>query len=420
MKVCIHRGAHEIGGSCVEVESDGRRIVLDVGRPLSAARDEHVPLPAVPGLASGDPSLLGVVISHAHQDPWGLVDQVPPGTPLYLGEATHRILAEAAFWSSGVSLSPAGFLAHRRPFDVGPFRITPYLNDHSAFDAYSLLVEADGRRLFYSGDIRGHGRKAGIFEELLRQPPEGVDVLLMEGTNIRPDSDPSAADEAATLTEADVEAACAATFRATDGLVLAVWSAQNIDRLVTLYRAALRADRDLVIDLYTAAIASATGNPNIPRPDPAWPRVHVYLPQWQRRRILDRQAFDRVDAVKAQRIYEEHLAAAPGRYVLNFSRSSGGRLADAGALQGARAVWSLWTGYLAEPSGVALREFLGRHDIPLEVHHTSGHASVADLRRLASALAPDRLVPIHSLAGHRFGNLFDNVDVQPDGAWWEV
>jgi hypothetical protein len=33
----IHRGSHEIGGSCVEVEaSDGSRALLDLGRPLSA------------------------------------------------------------------------------------------------------------------------------------------------------------------------------------------------------------------------------------------------------------------------------------------------------------------------------------------------------------------------------------------------
>jgi ribonuclease J len=176
---------------------------------------------------------------------------------------------------------------------------------------------------------------------------------------------------------------------------------------------------DLVVDLYTASIARATGNPNIPQPGAQWPRVHVYLPHWQRRRILDRRAFDRVEAVKPQRIYEEHLAAEPGRYVLNFSRSSGGRLADAGALRGARAVWSLWTGYLGEPSGVVLQEFLDRQHIPLEVHHTSGHASIWDLQRLAGAIAPRRLVPIHSFAGHRFGDLFDNVDVKPDGAWWE-
>ena len=70
---------------------------------------------------------------------------------------------------------------------MGGFRITPFLNDHSAFDAYSLLIEADGRRLFYTGDIRGHGRKAAMFEELLDEPPSDVDALLMEGTHIRRD-----------------------------------------------------------------------------------------------------------------------------------------------------------------------------------------------------------------------------------------
>ena len=43
--------------------------------------------------------------------------------------------------------------------EIGPFRITPQLVDHSAFDAYALLVEADGKRVYYSGDFRAHGRK---------------------------------------------------------------------------------------------------------------------------------------------------------------------------------------------------------------------------------------------------------------------
>ena len=109
-----------------------------------------------------------------------------------MGEATHRILTEAAFWTRGLTTPPDGFLVHRETFALGDFRVTPYLNDHSAFDAYSLLVEADGRRLFYTGDFRGHGRKSGIFEQLLRDPPPDVDVLLMEGTNVRPADDVSA------------------------------------------------------------------------------------------------------------------------------------------------------------------------------------------------------------------------------------
>jgi ribonuclease J len=141
MRVRIHRGAHEIGGSCLEVEADGSRIVLDVGRPLSAGGATM--LPPVAGFSEDDPSLVGVVISHAHQDHWGLADHLPAAVPIYMGEATHRILTEAAFWSKGLTVEPAGFLRHRQPIRLGPSTVTPSLNDHSAFDAYSLLVEAE-------------------------------------------------------------------------------------------------------------------------------------------------------------------------------------------------------------------------------------------------------------------------------------
>jgi ribonuclease J len=165
-KVKIHRGgAHEIGGSCVEVGHGEKRIVLDGGRPLNAAFDEVIPTPCVNGLEGADATLLGVVISHAQQDHWGLVQNFFGGVAIYMGAATSRILTEAAFWKKGLTVRPAGFLEHRKPFPLGPFRITPLLNDHSPFDAYSLLVEAGGRSLFYTGDIRGHECKAGIFEQ---------------------------------------------------------------------------------------------------------------------------------------------------------------------------------------------------------------------------------------------------------------
>jgi ribonuclease J len=58
--------------------------------------------------------------------------------------------------------------------------------------------------------------------------------------------------------------------------------------------------------------------------------------------------------------------------------------------------------------------------VPVEVRHVSGHAYVADLRRLARAIAPERLVPIHTEAPSRYGSLFPRVDVRRDGAWWNV
>lgn len=46
-------------------------------------------------------------------------------------------------------------------------------------------------------------------------------------------------------------------FKSTKGRVFVAWSAQNIDRTVTLYRACLRSSRTLVVDLYTAEVMEA-------------------------------------------------------------------------------------------------------------------------------------------------------------------
>ena len=36
MRLRIHRGTKEIGGTCIQVEAGGKRLVLDVGLPLDA------------------------------------------------------------------------------------------------------------------------------------------------------------------------------------------------------------------------------------------------------------------------------------------------------------------------------------------------------------------------------------------------
>jgi ribonuclease J len=84
-----------VGGSCVELEADGSRLVLDIGLPLSVKSGESIVLPPIAGLADGDRSLVGVVLSHAHPDHYGLVGGVDESVPIYAGSATARILREA-------------------------------------------------------------------------------------------------------------------------------------------------------------------------------------------------------------------------------------------------------------------------------------------------------------------------------------
>lgn len=334
--------------------------------------------------------------------------------PIYIGEAAARILAEASFYRpGGIALQPRGFLADRRPFSVGPFHLTPYLVDHSAFDAYALLIEAHGRRLFYSGDLRAHGRKASLFEWLVAEPP-AAHTLLLEGTRISE----RGSDERGARSERDVEEQALEVFRRSRGLVLVLYSPQNLDRLVTLFRAAKRAGRLFVLDLYAATITAATRRETIPQA--SWDDVRVFVPQRQRVRVKETRQFERVAAIRSSRIYPEQLAALADRLVITCRSSMLGELERAGCLDGAEAVWSMWPGYLDRPSGVALRARLAEQSIPLTIAHASGHATVADLQRLVSAIGPERVVPIHTAMPERFEELFACAELHADGEWWDV
>jgi ribonuclease J len=316
MRFRIHRAAAEIGGNCVEVESQGYSILLDLGLPLTEPVDPVSLLPDVPGLKGmRDPRLLGVVLSHPHQDHYGLLSQAPTDLPVYLGGDAIRMLRAADIFTRSSSI-PQSLTPYSSnvPFQLGPFRITPHLVDHSAFDAHALLIEADGSRLFYSGDFRMHGRKTRNMEALLESPPERVDVLLMEGTNLGRRSRSIAVE-----TEDDLERRIAKRLGTCDGLVLAYAAGQNIDRLVTFYRAALRSGRGLVLDAYAAHVLAALGRSSLPSIDA--PRVRVFLPAAQRRRIVQGGHFDVVSAFRHKRIYAEELARDGKRWIMLFRDS---------------------------------------------------------------------------------------------------
>ena len=417
MRLCIHRGTKQIGGTCIEVEAQGKRIALDVGLPLDAPDDEDAReslLPAVPGFRERDDSLLGVLISHPHQDHYGLARHIRPEVPVYIGQDAHNILKAASrYVPNGHAFADPRFIAHRQPVAIGPFRITPYLVDHSAFDAYALLIEAGGKRVFYSGDFRGHGRRAGMFESLVAHPPADIDVLLMEGTTIgRTGSDEGFA------TEGDLERDFVQAFRETKGLHFVWTSSQNIDRLVTIFRAAKRTGRLLLIDLYTAVVLEATGRETIPQSD--WDGVRLYVPQSQRLFIKRNKLFDDLGRHKANRVFPEDLPELASKAVMLFRPMAMRDHGVEAVLEGAALTYSMWEGYLQQEGPRNVLNWLAEHGIRWRTIHTSGHASVSDLKRLAAALVPRALVPIHSFETSRFGEFFEHVVQREDGEWWEA
>jgi ribonuclease J len=412
MRACIHRGTKEIGGICVEIESQGRRVVLDVGQPLDLADPDQMPLHPVRGFDRPDSSLLGVIISHSHQDHYGLAYRLPEDTLFLMGQAAERILrAAAVFVPARTRFKNVLHLEDRKPIALSPFTITPFLVDHSAYDAYSVLVEADGAALFYSGDLRAHGRKAALFHKLLRVPPERVDVFLMEGTTI-------GRQDTKYPTEKDLEARFGELFRMTQGMPLVWCSGQNIDRIVTIFRACRKAGRQLIIDMYTAHVLRATGNDSLPQA--GWEGIRVFLPRSQKLQIMRRQEFELAKSYQPWRIYPEELAGAAPQSVMLFRPSMIHDLEEAECIAGALMICSIWSGYLKEESAQPMLQWLESRGLPLEKCHTSGHASVSDLEKLRNAFPKAPVVPIHTQCPDRFAEVFGNVQQRVDGEWWEV
>ena len=413
MKICIHRGAKEIGGSCVELESQGQRLILDLGLPLDAEKNDIKYLPKISGLDGEDPSLLGILISHPHVDHFGLLSHISEDIPVGMGSAARRILKAVAPFMPGKWPAPdQGWdYESKKSFEIGPFTITPYLVDHSAYDAYALLIEADGKRLFYSGDFRAHGRKGTLFERMIVKPPENIDVMLLEGSSLG-----RLEDDKQFPTESDIEARFEKAFRDTSGLAMVHCSAQNIDRVVSVMRASKRMGRKLVIDLYTAVILEATGNLNIPQSD--WEDVVLMVPQSQRVKILKNAWFDLLKQHSCNRIFREMIHESPEKYTLLFRPLYQGDLTRGECLHGASYIYSQWEGYWERGEYDDVKHWLEQHCIDKQSIHTSGHASPVDLKRFVKALSPKKVVPIHTFKPEQYEHLYPNVEVYEDGEWW--
>ncbi len=83
MKVTIHKGSHEIGGTCIQLSSGKTSIFLDAGLPLSTNSQ-----PVDVSRLSAD----ALLVSHPHQDHFGLIATLPPGTPVYIGKLARSLI----------------------------------------------------------------------------------------------------------------------------------------------------------------------------------------------------------------------------------------------------------------------------------------------------------------------------------------
>jgi len=201
MNLTIHRGAQEIGGSCVELSTQKARILIDFGMPLVNQAKEPFDaktlvnksiddlkklniLPDIKGLyKTEEKEIDAILISHSHMDHYGFLNYIHKDIPVYMSQGAKELIEISnIFTPNKLDKINSNIISNKKPFTIGDIKVTPYLVDHSAFDALAFLIEAEGKKVFYSGDFRGHGRKSALFKQIIVTPPVGVDCLIMEGS----------------------------------------------------------------------------------------------------------------------------------------------------------------------------------------------------------------------------------------------
>lgn len=156
MKVKIHRGQNQISGNIIEISTDTTRILFDIGLELDEEKNKFKPI--INGLFDSN-GINAIFISHYHSDHFGLAYEINKLIPLYMGEASFKIIQASDYYKGQKTISVTGYLKHKKSIIVGDIKVTPFLCDHSAFDSYMLMAESHGETILYTGDFRSNGRK---------------------------------------------------------------------------------------------------------------------------------------------------------------------------------------------------------------------------------------------------------------------
>lgn len=395
MKVIVHSGGEQIGAACLEISSATTRVILDCGWPIEEQTTELLP-PAVPGLFTAGAPPNAVLLSHAHPDHTGFIKDIASAVSVYATTDASKIMKVGSLYARGVAIPRALFKAvpvprswreSIQPFTVGDLCITAYPVDHSSPGAVGYLVEHAGQRIFYTGDLRFHGRKPGMHKRILKDLRGNLDLLITEGTNV-------GREQSGLSSEKEVENRAVKLSRRCASLVMVAYSPQNLDRFVSFFRAAVRAGRTFVCDHYQAAVLYQLNNSALPKP--SRDGLRVYLPRKRKRARAYEGRFD--DST----ISLDEILATPDHFMMLVRPSMilddlRGRLAHETVL-----LYGMWSGYRRKPEWQQTEQGLALSGGEIIECHASGHAHGEELFEFVEELRPKQVLPVHTRSGADF------------------
>ena len=386
MKLIIHRGTHQIGGCATELRTGTTRILIDLGSPLPG-QESIVPTDTLDlsGVTRPGVPCDGIFFTHTHGDHIGELDRVLPSVPLWLGKTAREVsislcrrlesCSAANHASMRNALERARTFSPGVPITVGDIRLTPLLVDHSAFDAYMFLIEAEGLRILHTGDFRSHGPRGKALLPVLRRYIGKVDWLICEGTTLsrKPQS---------ILTEAQLGQKVHSIMKK-HRHIFALCASTNIDRIATIYHSRPLRRPALCDDYQKELLETVQHRAGGKSRFYCFDRLISYSPENRKLlRWMEEQGF--LMFIRANPWFRDLMEPYRNDCVVLFS---------------------MWDGYLHGPcKNDRLAEFLD--GFPVIHLHTSGHAGPETLREVCRTVSPHRgLIPIHGEVPEAFRTL---------------
>lgn len=377
MKIKIHRGQNQIGGSIIEISSERAKIILDVGIKLD--ENDNPAVPDIGGLFSGEPRYNAVFLSHYHSDHVGLADKILDGIPIFMGEKAFEIMRSSnEYRKINTGFSPK-FMRNGEPILIEDLKITPLSCDHSAFDSYMLLIECEGKKALYTGDFRANGR--GEFDRLLKNLP-AVDVLIIEGTTL------SREQFSRNIEEEKLEQIGTEFLRKFSGPAFVYCSSTNVDRLITARNIAKNTGRIFLEDVYTAQIAARSGVPEIA---PRRGEVYAFPIDNDNDKYASLESFTNAIAGRKSIVKMRFLMTVRPSMTRYLEK-----LSELLPFQNGVLFYALWKGYQEQESTKNFLHFMELKGCKIHVLHTSGHADCKSVDVLVERVSPKIIVPVHT------------------------
>ena len=416
MEIKIHRGLEQIGGCITEISTATSRVFIDLGQNLPGNGEEQTleqdKLMVENLFNSNKKDNEAVFYTHGHEDHIGLFEYVPMDVPQFMSAGTkelilikYRTLKEGNELTleqigkddysqkeiientinQNISIGKKIELISRMKtwskttprknpssIIIGDITITPFFNCHSIYDSHMFLIEAEGKRIWHTGDYRAHGYMGKGLYPTLKKYATHIDTLITEGTML------NRQDEC--IHESKVANKMANVMQAFK-YIFVLASATDIERLASIKNATIEAKKPMYVfskflvstmKLFTKLESESSHG------------LFDFTPRLFKLNYLNRlknRGFVLITGTSQILRIAELLKELPADETL--------------------LVYSTWDGYykipeqvLANPKHKLFRElFSNVVDI-----HTSGHADIATIKKVIEIVKPKEIICIHKEA----------------------